>query len=181
MRHRSRNLQRLQKQGGYVELAKLLYQRMDENRQLKAGHVRLLREASQPVKDLVARVITIPAVGRISACTMVAFLQDGRRIPNKRKLWKYTGISIRRHESQGSGFQGASYSGNRTLKHVAMSAAITVVARGEDNALLRLWQRDIRKNVDPKRARRNMARKIVVIAQCLLRSGQEYRDERVES
>jgi len=179
VRTRSRNLKRLQKQGGYVELAQLLYERMDESRKLKAKHVRLLREAARPVKNLVAVLMTIPCIGRISAYTIVAFLEDGRRIPNKRKLWKYTGVSIRRHESQDSGTQGASYSGNRLLKHVAMSAAITVVARGETNALLKLWERDIRQNVDPKRARRNLARKIVVIAQCLLRSGQEYRDERI--
>jgi transposase len=178
VRKRAGNLKRLQEQGGCVELAELLYERMDQSRQLKAKHVHLLRKAAQPVKDLVRRVMTMPAIGRISAYTMVSLLEDGRRLPNKRKLWKYGGMSIWRHESQGTGTQGASPSGNRLLKHVAMSAAITIVARGEDNALLRRWERDIRQNVDPKRARRNLARKIVVIAQCLLRSGQEYCDER---
>ncbi len=107
-------------------------------------------------------------------------MRKAQRIPNKRKLWRYAGLSLRQHESNDKGVQGASKSGNRLLKHVVMSAAITVVSRGERNALLKLWERDIRQNVNPKRARRNLARRIVVIAQHLLRSREEYNDERIK-
>jgi transposase len=179
VRNRSWNLQKLEKLEVNVELAQLLYERMDHCRQLKAKHIRILRESAKPVKDLVGLLMTIPAIGPISAYTLVGYLEDGRRIPNKRKLWRYAGLSLRRYESGGTGTQGASRSGNRVMKHVAMSAAITIVARGESNALSALWEKDIRQKVDPKRARRNLARKIVVIAQHLLRSKQEYSDEQV--
>jgi len=179
VRKRSWNLRKLEKLEGNVELAGLLYERMDHCRQLKAKHIRILRESARPVKDLVHLLMTIPAIGPISAYTLVGYLEDGRRIPNKRKLWRYAGLSLRRHESGGTGTEGASHSGNRMVKHVAMSAAITIVARGESNALSALWEKDIRQKVDPKRARRNLARKIVVIAQHLLRSKQEYSNEQV--
>lgn len=179
IRKRSQNLKKLERLGINVELARLLYQRMDFCRQLKAQHIRVLRESAKPVQDHVRVLMTIPAIGPISAYTLVGYLEDGRRIPNKRKLWRYAGLSLRRYESAGTGTQGASRSGNRMMKHVAMSAAITIVARGESNALLAIWERDIRQKVDPKRARRNLARKIVVIVQQLLRSKQEYDDERV--
>jgi transposase len=179
VRHRSENLTKLEKLGGNAGLARLLYERMDYCRQLKAKHILILRESAQPVKDSVRLLMTMPAIGPISAYTLVAYLEDGRRLPNKRKLWRYTGLSLRRHQSGGIGAEGASHSGNRMMKHVAMSAAITIVARGEGNALSGLWERDIRRHVDPKRARRNLARKMVVIAQHLLRSKQEYSDERV--
>ena len=179
MRNRSGNLAKLEKPGGNAALARLLYERMDHCRQLKAKHIVILREAAKPVKDLVRLLMTMPAIGPISAYTLVAHLEDGRRFPNKRKLWRYSGLSLRRRQSGGMGSEGASHSGNRMMKHVAMSAAITIVARGESNALSALWEKDIRRQVDPKRARRNLARKIVVIAQHLLRSKQEYRDERV--
>jgi transposase len=179
-RKRDPHLKRLQEEQASMQLARLLYERIDQCRQLKAKHIRLLREAAEPMADLVRAAKTIPAIGPIGAHTIVAYLEDGRRIRNKRKLWKYAGLSLRRHESRGTGTEGASYTGNRLLKNVVMSAAITVVSRSEKNALTELWERDIRQKVDPKRARRNLARKIVVIAQCLLRSKAEYQDALVK-
>jgi len=181
LRHRNKRLKAMEQQGRNIELAELLYERMDACRQLKAKHIRMLRKAARPVKDLIELVETIPAIGPISSSTLVSLLEDGWRIPNKRKLWRYAGLSLRRNESRDIGFKGASKTGNRILKHVLMSAAITIVARGERNGLLDLWERDIRQNVNPKRARRNLARKIVVIAQHLLRSKQEYIDECIKA
>ena len=178
VRQRERYLKKLEKPGTNPQLARLLYERIDHCRQLKAKHIRILRESAMPVKDEVLLLMTIPAIGKISAYTLVAYLEDGRRLPNKRKLWRYAGLSLRRNQSGSFGTEGASHSGNRLVKHVAMSAAITIVARGESNALLARWEKDIRAKVDPKRARRNLARKIIVIAQHLLRSKREYSDER---
>jgi transposase len=169
----------MQQQGCNTELAELLYEQMNTCRQLKAKHIQLMRKTAQPVKGLVKLLMTIPSIGQISAYTLVSLLEDGWRFPNKRKLWRYTGLSLRRYESRDVGFKGASKTGNRLLKRVAMSAAITITSQGKSNGLLALWERDIRQNVNPKRARRNLARKIVVIAQHLLRSKQEYIDERV--
>lgn len=180
-RNHSKRLKEMRQEGLNTELAELLYEHVDACRQLKAKHIRMLRKAARPVKDLVKLVMTMPAIGPISAYTLVSLLEDGWRIPNKRKLWRYAGLSLRRYESRDFGIKGASKTGNRLLKRVTMSAAITIVAQGQSNALLALWEKDIRQNVNPKRARRNLARKIVVIAQHLLRSKQEYIDERVRS
>jgi transposase len=177
----SKRLKEMRQEGLNTELAELLYEHVEACRQLKAKHIRMLRKAARPVKDLVKLVMTMPAIGPISAYTLVSLLEDGWRIPNKRKLWRYAGLSLRRYESRDFGIKGASKTGNRLLKRVTMSAAITIVAQGQSNALLALWEKDIRQNVNPKRARRNLARKIVVIAQHLLRSKQEYIDERVRS
>jgi len=179
LRKRDRHLKRLEEKEASVKLARLLYERLDHCRQLKGKHIRVLRDSAEPMQELVRVLKTIPAIGPISAYTLVAYLEDGRRISNKRKLWRYAGLSLRRHESRGIGTEGASHTGNRHLKHVVMSAAITVVSRREKNALSRLWEKDIRQKVDPKRARRNLARKIIVIAQHLLRLKQEYKDELV--
>jgi transposase len=180
LRNRSKRLDAIRQEGRNLELAELLYERMDCCRSIKAKHIQMLRRTAQPLRNLVQLVTTMPAIGPISGYTLVSLLEDGWRIPNKRKLWRYAGLSLRRHESRGIGFEGASKTGNRILKHVVMSAAITIVARGERNGLLALWERDIQNKVSPKRARRNLARKIVVVAQCLLRSKQEYRDELIK-
>ena len=178
-RNRAQRIKRIKQEGRNLELLELLYEQMDFCRQLKAKHIRVVRKTAHPVNDQVKLVTTIPAIGPISGYTLVSLLEDGWRIPNKRKLWRYAGLSLRRYESRDIGFKGASKTGNRLLKRVVMSAAITIVSRGEPNALLSLWERDIRQNVNPKRARRNLARKIVVIAQHLLRTKQEYIDERI--
>ncbi len=180
VRNRSKYLKALPQEGRNTELAKLLYEHMDACRQLKAKHILIMRKAAQPFKESVKLLMTMPAIGPIRAYTLVSLLEDGWRFPNKRKLWRYAGLSLRRYESRDFGFKGASKKGNRLLKVVAMSAAISVVSQGKPNGLLALWERDIGQNVDPKRARRNLARKIVVIAQHLLRSKQEYIDERIK-
>lgn len=180
VRNREVLLARLRRKNGCnVALAELLYQRMDHCRELKAKHICMLRQTARPVRRQARLLMSIPGIGVISAYTLVAYLEGGRRFPNKRKLWRYCGLSLRRYESRNRGFEGASRTGNRNVKRVLMSAAMTIVARGESNGLLALWQRDMDQSVDPKRARRNLARKIAVVAQHLLRSKQEYQDERL--
>lgn len=177
LRKRAQRLNEMKRQGCNIELAELLYKQLDYCRQLKADHIRMLRKVARPVKAQVKLLTTIPGIGPIRAYTLVSMLEDGYRIPNKRKLWRYCGLSLRSRISRDQGFKGASKTGNRLLKNVVMSTATTIVSRGGSNGLLSFWERDIRKKVDPKRARRNLARKIVVIAQHLLRFQQEYNDE----
>jgi len=180
VRNRSEYLKKLSKLGRNVELARLLFDRMDQCRQLKAKHIRLVRESGKPMRKLVRLLKTIPAIGPIYAYTLVAYLEEGQRILNKRKLWRYAGLSLRKHESRDIGIRRASCSGSRLVKHVAMSAAATIACERSSNALSARWVKDIRGKVDPTLALRNLARKIVVIAQYLLRSKQEYSDERVK-
>lgn len=176
LRHREAALKRVRSLRANVELARLHYAQVDQAREMKARHIRLLRELARPLRTEAGHLMTVPAIGPISAYTLLAYLETGRRLRNKRQLWRYSGLGIRRHESSGSGTQGASYSGSRLLKRVLMSAAITVVNRKEQNALTERWEAWIRDGVDPKRARRNLARKIAVIAHCVLRTGKDYRD-----
>jgi transposase len=180
VRNRSQYLKKLEKPETNVELARLLYERMDHCRQLKAKHIRIVRKSAKPMKKLVRLLKTIPAIGSIYAYTLIAYLEEGQRFPNKRKLWRYAGLSLRKHESCGIGKRWASCSGSRLVKHVAMSAGATIASQRGSNALSARWEKDIRGKVDPALAVRNLARKVLVIAQYVLRSKQEYRDERVK-
>jgi transposase len=174
-RNRNTILHKLKELDGNVALANLFYEQMDLCRRLKAKHIHIMRDSAEPLKDSVRLLMTIPAIGPVSAYTLVAYLEEGQRIPNKRKLWRYSGLSLRRHQSGSTDTEGASRTGNRRLKQVLISAT-TKVAQSKNNALSALWEKEIRRNVDPKRARRNLARKIAVIAQHLLRARQEYSD-----
>jgi hypothetical protein len=39
----------------------------------------------------------------IGACSLIAYLENGCRLKNKRKLWLYCGIGVRRRKSSGKG------------------------------------------------------------------------------
>jgi transposase len=172
--------QQLQECSADVNLARILFKRLDQNRQLRALHVKLLGEVAQPVAAEVRRVKSIPGIGIIGAYTLVAFLERGQRFRNKRRLWKYCGLGIRRHESRGVGTQGASSSGNRDVKRVLM-IAVASIRNGKrgDNALTTRWCQGRDQLIHPSRLRRTTARKIAVLAQQLLRSKEDYDDARL--
>jgi transposase len=170
----------LKKRSGNLNLLDLKYRVLETCRENKAAHVGELRSLSAKLKDDVVRLASIPGIGFIGACTLLAYLENGWRIPNKRKLWQYCGISIRRHESNNKGYQGASKKGNRYLKNVLMTAAASIAARRQaDNALTKAWHAGRAEGIESARLRRNMARTIVVLAHYLLRYKEKYRDDRV--
>ena len=179
-RTRKQYMERFQHRNGNITLLELHYQSLDFRREKKAKHIRLLRKLAKPFQDDVRRLKGIPGIGPIGAYTLVAYLENGWRIPNKRKLWQYCGIGIRKHESNGKGHRGASRKGNRHLKNVLMTAATTIAARRRsDNALAWRWHTRKDAGVTSDRLRRDMARKIAVLAQCLLRFKEHYDDERI--
>lgn len=178
-RGRDARYQELAERSANLDLARCLYLRLDQARDLKAKHIRMLGQLFKPVRREVRILKTIPGVGRIGAYTLVAYLERGWRFSNKRQLWKYGGLAKRESTSRGKGTEGASKSGNRRVKNVAMTAVAAISREATDNALWRIWKRGMDQGIDPRCLRRTVARKVLVIAQCLLRSGQEYDDERV--
>lgn len=144
---------------------------------MKARFLKLLRQVNKPLRSSVRQLLTIPGIGFISACTLLAYLEDGQRFHNKRQAWQYAGLGVSRHLSAGKGTENASRSGNRPLKNVLLTAAITVSLQPQHSGLGRLWQRGLQQGKNPRRVRRTVGRKILVVAQHLLRSKKEYQDE----
>lgn len=172
---------RLRRRLANLKLTELHYQRLDAFRKLKAAHFGLLRKLAQPYNEEIRCLKTIPGIGPICAYTMVAYLEKGWRFSNKRQLWKYCRLSIRKHESQGKGHRGASHQGNRYLKCSLMTAVASLITRRQDaNALTRLWYQGLIRGVEPKRMRRNLARKLLVVGHHVLRYRREYQDELIQ-
>jgi transposase len=179
-RHRKRYEAWIEKKAGNKALLEQLYGGMDFCRARKAAHIKILRDLVKPFRQDERCLKTLPGVGFIGACTLIAYLQSGWRFGNKRRLWQYCGVGIRKHESAGTGHRGASRQGNRYLKTVLMTASVAISSdRRPDNHLALRWHREICRGVAPARARRNMARKVAVLAQRCLRFKEEYDDERV--
>jgi transposase len=176
-RHREKFREAIGQKHANLKLAECLWLKLDQARAMKARFLKLLRQVSKPVRSSVRRLMTIPGIGFISACTLLAYLEQGGRFSNKRQAWQYAGLGVSRHTSAGQGTENASRSGNRYLKNVLLTAAITVSLQPQHSALGRLWQRGIQHSMDPRRVRRTVGRKILVVAQHLLGSQKEYQDE----
>ena len=179
-RYRSVFIEQAKKRSANMLLLEQLYQQVDFCKTRKATHIKILRELVQPFNQDMKNLITHPGIGLIGACTLIAYLENGWRLKNKRKLWKYCGIGVRRHESAGKGIRKASRQGNRYLKDVVMTAAATIAnRRTADNALTEMWRDGIAAGIAGDRMKRNMARKVAVLAQRSLRFKEEYKDDRI--
>jgi len=179
-RHRTGFIKEIDKRSGNKKLLQQLYAQMDFFRGSKAQHVKILKELAEPLRQNVLCLVTHPGIGFIGACTLTAYLENGWRLKKRSKLWQYSGVGVRRHESAGKGHRGGSRKGNRYVKNAVMTAAAAISARrNADNALTRMWRAGIEAGIDPDRVKRNLARKVVVIAQRLLRFQEEYNDDRV--
>ena len=132
------------------------------------------------MREDVRRLMTYPGIGLIGACTLAAYLENGWRLKNKRKLWQYCGLGVRIHESNYKGHRSASRAGNHLVKNTLMTAAASIASRRSlDNALTQMWRAGIEAGIDSKRMKRNLSRKVAVLAQRCLRFQEEYDDDRV--
>ncbi len=179
-RYRAGFIQEVEKRSGNKSLLEELYQYMDFCRTRKATHIKILKELVQGLRQEVSNLKTHPGIGFIGACTLIAYLEEGWRFKNKRRLWQYCGIAVRRHESAGKGLRGASRKGNRYVKNVVLTAAAAIASRRKgDNALTKMWRAGVEAGVPEARMKRNLARKVAVLAQRSLRFKEGYDDDRV--
>jgi transposase len=179
-KHRPKLYKEIADRLGNLELLQLLYVHLDCCRKRKAAHIKILRLLAKPFRDDIRVLDSYPGIGFINACTLVAYLENGWRLRNKRKLWQYCGIGIRRHESAGTGRRGATRKGNRYIKNAVMTAAAAIASRRKaDNALTRMWRAGVSAGIPPARVKRNVSRKLAVLIHRGLRFKQEYEDARV--
>jgi hypothetical protein len=74
----------------------------------------------------------------------------------------------------------ASRTGNRYIKNVLLTAVSSIAARRlAENALTQLWQGGVAAGIPVARLRRNLARKIAVVAHYILRFKETYNDDRI--
>ncbi len=180
LKRRADFTQELEKRSGNGHLLKELYSYLDCCRRRKAAHIKVLRELVKDFDRDVRNLKTYPGIGFIGACTLISYLEDGWRFSNKRKLWQYCGVGLRRHESAGKGHRGASRKGNRYLKNVVLTAAAAIASRREaDNALTKMWRAGVEAGIPEARMKRNLARKVAVVNQRCLRFKERYDDDRV--
>jgi transposase len=127
-----------------------------------------------PHSDSLARLDTIPGVGLTTAEVIVTELgTDMTAFPSAQHAASWAGLSPGQHESGGTRHAARTRKGNRmlraTLTEAARAAAKTPTALG------RQYQR-LARRIGPHKAAFAIARKILVLAYCLLRDGTIYQD-----
>jgi transposase len=143
--------------------------------------VRVRRMISRITRELpqVGILKTIPGVKTIIAPTLVAWIVDPKRFATRSKVSSYAGLGL------GQGFTNwqpvgrarASRRGNRQLKRALFLAATTAI--NGRNRLAQRYEARIASGWDHRKAIRDIARTILIIACRLMDKGGEYDDGRV--
>jgi hypothetical protein len=100
------------------------------------------------------------------------------RFPNKRKLWKYCGLALRKQKSNRQLCRRMQRSREfcRPLRNV-LGIAVQAVLKGPDNALTLYAQARAATGADQSTVRRDVARKLAVVGWTILKTQRPYTDQ----
>ena len=121
-----------------------------------------------------------PGVGPIGACRFSAYIHTPQRFSSKRKLWKYSRLSVSHRSSNGKPLRRPKLdysSGCGRLKDVSRKAFDVAVRSATDNGFKRAYQRALETTHDKTHARLTVQRKILSTLRAIWITRTPYRDE----
>ena len=124
----------------------------------------------------VAKLKTIPRVGRIASLTFLAAVDDVHRFPSSRKLVGYSGLAPTvRSSGERTQYGSISREGRRELRAVWVQIAhLVAIDKTRATRSLRTWFNKVAKRRGKKTATVALARRLLVIAYHVLRDETEY-------
>lgn len=163
---------------GEVASVDRLYRQVEFFRQQKAESFKQVRHLQVPYRALLKLLRTVPGYGVLVAVSFLAYIGDPWRFSNKRKLWKYCGLAIRKRESGGKrqGRAKRSRAYNRYLRNILGIAAQAVMNRKDDNPMTQYGLQRRQHEAPESHVRRDVARKLAVTAWTILKTQREYCD-----
>lgn len=123
------------------------------------------------------RLITLPGVGLITACSVISVVGDWSRFKSGRKLCSYLGIipSVRRSSDKMVGSNAITKQGNSLARGYLMQAALGVLkSQSEEAKPLKEWYEVVRIKKGWKKARVNLARKLCGMMYGMIKDGKDY-------
>jgi len=134
-----------------------------------------IAERVRPFEDAIARLDSIPGVGRTTAEVLVAEIgADMARFPTDAHLASWAALCPGHHESAGKRASGKTRKGNRALRTALVEAA--KAARRTRETYLGAQYRRLAARRGPNKAAVAVAHSILVIAYHLLKDGGTYDD-----
>lgn len=124
----------------------------------------------------VARLQTMPKVGRIAALTLLAAVDDVNRFSSSRKLVGYSGLAPTvRSSGERTEYGAISREGRKELRVVWVQIAhLVAMDGGKETTPLRRWFRRVASRRGKKTAIVALARRLLQIAYQLLRCGRDF-------
>lgn len=155
-------------------VAKSLFSQLQQLQAAKNAYVpefKAYAKKHRPIKQL----CTIPGIDTIRATIIAAFVCSPDRFANKHKFWAYCMLVKHNSESDGRSYGNKSVAGRRELKSVFDGAAFSALQGGSS---LRKHYDELRekKKLDPKAAKKAIARRIAAISLTILRNGKAFDD-----
>jgi transposase len=156
----------------------LLYDAMDSALEVERKARRLMTQLGQKFPEI-ARLDTIPGVGRIGAHLFVAYIQEPSRFETPQQLFRYCRLGIRDRSSDGKplGFQQLDRCGHGVLKAISYRAWLAAM-RQRSGTVHKFYAASLQRTNDETHARLNTQRKILHTMLVLWQSGQEFDPKR---
>src|SRR5262249_13249267 len=152
----------------------------------KRALARLEEEATHHA--IVGRLSTVPGIGRIRACYIVATVVTPHRFRSKRPFWSYCGLAVVTQSSadwirqRGSWIRsvratrtrGLNLNRNAVMKDVMKGAALSIIQFSDEHPLKQDYLQMIHRGLRPNLARLTLARKIAATVLSIWKNGEVY-------
>jgi len=156
-----------------------IYEVLDQSVKAQEQARLLMLRAAQAFPEI-KLLRTVPGVGPIGACRFSAYIHTPQRFSSKRKLWKYSRLSVSHRSSNGKPLRRPKLdysSGCGRLKDVSRKAFDVAQRLRTDNGFKRTYQRALETTHDKTHARLTVQRKILSTMRAIWISRTPYRDE----
>lgn len=131
--------------------------------------------AKAEADPVVARMMTVPSVGPITALTFKSSIEDPSRFDRGRDAGAFAGLVPRRNQSGERDTRGRiSKAGDPMLRSALYEAANNLLSRVKRPCALQTWGKRIAETKGPKRARVAVARKLAILLHKLWLSETEF-------
>lgn len=152
----------------------------------KRALARLEEEATHHA--IVDRLSTVPGIGLIRACYIVATVVTPHRFRSKRPFWSYCGLAVVTQSSadwirqRGSWIRsvratrtrGLNLNRNAVMKDVMKGAALSIIQFSDEHPLKQDYLQMIHRGLRPNLARLTLARKIAATVLSIWKNGEVY-------
>lgn len=174
---RAQWLTQIQPAGVRAQL-QLLYEMLDAAVAVERKARRLMVQLGKPFPEI-ARLDTVPGVGRIGAHVFVAFIQEPARFTTPQQLFRYCRLGIRDRSSDGKplGYQQLDRHGHGVLKAISYRAWLAAQRR-RAGPVHEFYQQSLARTGSDVHARLNTQRKILATLLTLWRQGGEFAPQR---
>lgn len=120
-------------------------------------------------------LMTVPAVGSVTALAYLATIDEAGRFGKSRAVGPYVGLTSRRNQSGEMDYSGRiSKQGDRMLRALLYGAASSLLTRVRRAHPLKAWARRIKKRTSHKKACVALARKLAVVMHRMLITGEAF-------